>query len=124
MLLEQLKELIDFGFVKKETFSGYPLHVEYSLTEGQGREMLKALKIMQHIGIEYLKMQGKLCIQPNRQRSIRQAKERVASTFLDGIIGMRYLTCERYVYQVACVLLRYASLSILPLLVMQVSLCL
>ena len=59
MLLEQLKELIDFGFVKKETFSGYPLHVEYSLTEGQGCEMLQALKIMQHIGIEYLKMQGK-----------------------------------------------------------------
>ena len=32
MLLEQLKELIDYGFVKKTTFEGYPLHVEYSLT--------------------------------------------------------------------------------------------
>lgn len=64
------------------------------------------------------------CIQPNRQRSIRQAKERVAATFLDEIIRMIYLTYERYVYQVACELLRYPSLSILLLLVMQVSLCL
>lgn len=58
MLLEQLKELIDYGFVEKKTFEGYPLHVEYSLTKGQGYELLEALKIMQHIGIEYLKKQG------------------------------------------------------------------
>ena len=44
MLLEQLKELMDFGFVEKQSFEGYPLHVEYSLTESQGREMLKALR--------------------------------------------------------------------------------
>lgn len=59
MLLEQLKELTNFGFVEKQSFEGYPLHVEYSLTEGQGRELLKALVIMQHIGIEYLKAEGK-----------------------------------------------------------------
>lgn len=59
MLLEQLKELMDFGFIEKQSFEGYPLHVEYSLTEGQGRELLKALVIMQHIGIEYLKAEGK-----------------------------------------------------------------
>lgn len=59
MLLEQLKELMDYDFVEKKTFDGYPLHVEYSLTEGPGRELLEALKIMQHIGIEYLKAQGK-----------------------------------------------------------------
>lgn len=59
MLLEQIKELMDFGFVKKQSFEGYPLHVEYSLTENQGRELLKALIIMQHIGIEYLKAEGK-----------------------------------------------------------------
>ena len=59
MLLEQLKELIDNGFIEKKSFEGYPLHVEYSLTDGQGRELLQALKIMQHIGIEYLKAQGK-----------------------------------------------------------------
>ena len=59
MLLEQLKELMEFCFVEKQSFEGYPLHVEYSLTESQGREMLKALIIMQHIGIEYLKAEGK-----------------------------------------------------------------
>ena len=55
MLLEQLKELIDFGFVQKKTFEGYPLHVEYSLTEDMGKRILEALRIMQHIGIDYLK---------------------------------------------------------------------
>lgn len=59
MLLEQLNELIDFGFVGKKNFEGYPLHVEYSLTEERGRELLEALKIMQHIGIKYLREQGK-----------------------------------------------------------------
>ena len=28
MLLEQLKELIEFGFVEKKEYEGYPLHVE------------------------------------------------------------------------------------------------
>lgn len=59
MLLERLKELIDYGFVGKKTFDGYPLRVEYSLTEEQGRELLEALKIMQQIGIKYLKSHGK-----------------------------------------------------------------
>ncbi len=59
MLLEQLKELIDYGFVEKKTFEGYPLRVEYSLKKEQGYEMLEALKIMQRIGIEYLKKQGR-----------------------------------------------------------------
>ena len=59
MLLEHLKELIDYGFVEKKTFDGYPLRVEYSLTEEQGRELLEALKIMQKIGIKYLKSHGK-----------------------------------------------------------------
>ena len=45
--------------MKKETFEGYPLHVEYSLTADMGEEILKALKIMQHIGIDYLKKNGK-----------------------------------------------------------------
>jgi len=59
ILLEHLKELIDYGFVEKETFDGYPLRVEYSLTQEQGRELLEALKIMQQIGIKYLKSHGK-----------------------------------------------------------------
>lgn len=58
MLLEQLKELIEYGFVEKETFAGYPLRVEYSLTPDMGIEILKALRIMQHIGIDYLKVNG------------------------------------------------------------------
>lgn len=58
MLLEQLKELIAYGFVEKKTFEGYPLHVEYSLTEDMGMEILEALRIMQHIGIDYLKANG------------------------------------------------------------------
>lgn len=58
MLLEHLKELMHYGFVEKLSHEGYPLRVEYFLTEGQGCELLEALKIMQHIGIEYLKAQG------------------------------------------------------------------
>lgn len=59
MLLEQLKELIQYGFVNKKTYSGYPLRVEYFLTEYMGEPILEALRIMQHIGIEYLKNNGK-----------------------------------------------------------------
>ena len=58
MLLEQLKELMDYGFVEKTTFEGYPLRVEYSLTEDMGEDILAALKIMQHIGIDYMKKNG------------------------------------------------------------------
>ena len=32
MLLEQLKELIEFGLVEKKSFDGYPLRVEYSMS--------------------------------------------------------------------------------------------
>lgn len=59
MLLEHLKELIRFGFVEKKSYEGYPLHVEYFLTEPQGKRLLEALRIMQQIGIDYLKMHGK-----------------------------------------------------------------
>ena len=49
MLLEQLKELMDFGFVQKKSFEGYPLHVEYSLTEDMGAHiLLLQLKIGKH----------------------------------------------------------------------------
>jgi DNA-binding HxlR family transcriptional regulator len=51
MLLEQLRELQDFGLVGKKSFEGYPLHVEYSLTEPAGRKMLEAVRIMQDIGV-------------------------------------------------------------------------
>ena len=58
MLLEQLNELIDFGMVKKKSFSGYPLKVEYSLDE-RGEKMLNAILIMQEIGIDIMKEDGK-----------------------------------------------------------------
>ena len=32
--------------------------MEYSLTDGMGTEILEALRIMQHIGIDYLKANG------------------------------------------------------------------
>ncbi len=55
MLLEQLKELTEFGFVDKEVSSGYPLKTEYFLTSENGEKILSALKIMQKIGIDYMK---------------------------------------------------------------------
>ena len=58
MLLEQLKELMDYGFVEKKSYEGYPLRVEYSLTDDMGMKILEALRIMQHIGIDYLKANG------------------------------------------------------------------
>lgn len=57
MLLEQLKELIDFSMVSKHTFDGYPLKVEYNLTE-RGKKMLEAITIMQDIGIELMEENG------------------------------------------------------------------
>ncbi|HBF6218570.1 TPA: helix-turn-helix transcriptional regulator [Clostridioides difficile] len=54
MLLEQLKELIEFGLVDKKTYEGYPLKVEYSLTPIRGKQILYALAIMQDIGINFM----------------------------------------------------------------------
>jgi len=54
MLLQQLKELSNFGLIQKQSFEGYPLHVEYSLTPERGQKMLRAIGIMQEIGIDYM----------------------------------------------------------------------
>lgn len=53
MLLQQIKELQDFGVILKESFEGYPLHVEYSLTD-RGKQLLKAILMMQKIGVDYM----------------------------------------------------------------------
>lgn len=53
MLLEQLHELKHFGLVDKKTYEGYPLKVDYFLTE-RGVKMLTAIRIMQEIGIDYM----------------------------------------------------------------------
>lgn len=58
MLLEQLRELIQFGLVEKKTFEGYPLRVEYSITERRGRKMIEAITIMQMVGIDYMLENG------------------------------------------------------------------
>lgn len=54
MLLQQLKELMEFGLVDKEFFDGYPLKVEYFLTDRRGYEIIEALKIMQSVGIDFM----------------------------------------------------------------------
>ena len=54
MLLEQLAELKKFGLVQKKEFDGYPLHVEYSLTDRRGRKMVEAITIMQMVGVDYM----------------------------------------------------------------------
>ncbi len=59
MLLQHLNELREFGIVDKISGEGYPLHVEYFLTE-RGQKMRKAVEIMQEIGIEYMIEHGQL----------------------------------------------------------------
>lgn len=54
MLLEQLKELREFKLVDKKTYEGYPLRVEYFLTEDRGKKIIGALDIMQEIGKDIL----------------------------------------------------------------------
>lgn len=58
MLLQQLGELLDFGLVGKRSYEGYPLRVEYFLTEGSGEKILRAIRIMQEIGVEYMVEHG------------------------------------------------------------------
>lgn len=53
MLLQHLQELSEYGIVGKNTFEGYPLKVEYYLTE-RGEKIFEAITIMQGIGIEIM----------------------------------------------------------------------
>ena len=54
MLLEHLKELMEFDIVGKIKSKGYPLKVEYFLTE-RGKSLLKVIIIMQEIGVSIQK---------------------------------------------------------------------
>ncbi len=54
MLLQHLNELREFGFVDKIQYKGYPLKVEYFLTQDRGEKIVQALEIMQEVGQEYL----------------------------------------------------------------------
>lgn len=58
MLLEQLKELKEFGIIDKSSSEGYPLHVEYFLTEERGIKIIPALEIFQSIGVDYMVEHG------------------------------------------------------------------
>ena len=49
MLIQHLNELIECKIVDKIVYDGYPLKVEYFLTD-RGKEILKALEIFQAIG--------------------------------------------------------------------------
>ncbi|MGL5540191.1 MAG: winged helix-turn-helix transcriptional regulator [Erysipelotrichaceae bacterium] len=58
MLLQQLHELREFGLVDKVKHEGYPLRVEYFLTEDRGEKIIAALEIMQEVGKNYLEETG------------------------------------------------------------------
>jgi DNA-binding HxlR family transcriptional regulator len=53
MLLEQIKELIEYKIVEKKSFQGFPLKVEYFLTQ-HGKKLLSALEILQDTGKDIL----------------------------------------------------------------------
>ncbi|MCO5510967.1 winged helix-turn-helix transcriptional regulator [Enterococcus hirae] len=58
VLIENLKELINVGIVEKKEYDGYPLKVEYFLTE-RGERILEALVILQKEGINYMIENGR-----------------------------------------------------------------
>lgn len=57
MLIEQLHEMIEFGLVHKKSYDGYPLKVDYYLTD-RGKKIVSAIEIMQSVGIEYMLEHG------------------------------------------------------------------
>lgn len=57
MLLQHLQELITYGVVEKTSYEGYPLRVEYYVSK-RGEELVKAIEIMQRIGIEMMLEDG------------------------------------------------------------------
>lgn len=57
MLIDQLKELSEYGIVNKISYEGYPLKVEYFLT-ARGIKLLEAINIMQSVGVELMKEHG------------------------------------------------------------------
>jgi DNA-binding HxlR family transcriptional regulator len=53
MLIEHLGELVECGLVHKKVYDGYPLKVEYCLTE-IGQQFIQGLAIFQKIGEDIL----------------------------------------------------------------------
>ncbi len=58
MLIQHLSELISSGAVEKIIYAGYPLKVDYFLTE-RGMKIFEAISIMQSVGIEMMLEDGK-----------------------------------------------------------------
>lgn len=58
MLLEHLRELQEVAVVDKKQYEGYPLRVEYFLTD-RGRRFLEVVNEMQKIGVEVMLEDGK-----------------------------------------------------------------
>ncbi len=58
MLLQDLSELIEFDLVRKKKFIGYPLKVQYYLSEDRGGKIMEAINIMQTIGKDYMVEHG------------------------------------------------------------------
>lgn len=57
MLIQQLTELVSYGIVGKHSYEGYPLKVDYFLTE-RGQKIFEAVSIMQAIGTEIMNENG------------------------------------------------------------------
>lgn len=53
MLIQHLNELNTCGLVGKTAYDGYPLKVDYFLTE-RGKKIFQAVAIMQDVGIEIM----------------------------------------------------------------------
>ncbi|MGL6057710.1 MAG: winged helix-turn-helix transcriptional regulator [Culicoidibacterales bacterium] len=60
MLIQQLRELIEFGIVAKESSGGYPLQTFYFLTAKRGQKALQIMELMQQLGIEHMQSTGKI----------------------------------------------------------------
>lgn len=58
MLIEHLRELEACGVIGKTSYGGYPLRVDYYLEE-RGRKIFKAIAIMQEVGIEIMREDGR-----------------------------------------------------------------
>ena len=53
MLLQHLNELQSFGIINKINSQGFPLSVEYFLTE-RGKKIAVVANLLQEIGVDYL----------------------------------------------------------------------
>lgn len=58
MLIQHLSELYSCGVVGKTSYEGYPLKVDYYLTE-RGQKIFEVISIMQSVGIDIMLEDGK-----------------------------------------------------------------